>query len=149
MRTFCGAMLLGLVLWVSPALAQTTTVTAELAVGYDEPTTVVTGEPLKSLQHTTIFYETRDEGGASLDSWRTEKPATAQTGGGKIVHTETRAINPQTKTVWVWASATNTVGESKKTDPIVKTPVIPEIDIPNRPFNLNIEITITINTNPN
>jgi hypothetical protein len=134
---FCSALLPSL------ALAQTT-VTAELAVGYTEPSTVVTGAPLKSLQYTTIYYETRDEGGASLDQWTTEKPATASSGGGQIVHTEARAVSPQTKTIWIWASATNDAGMSKKTDPIVKTPVIPEIDIPDRPFNLTVTVTVTV-----
>jgi hypothetical protein len=147
MKRIIPILIFSILAWTQISLAQTT-IMADVKVGYNEPTTVVSGEPLKSLEHTTIYFESRDEGGASLDQWTTTVPATASTGGGVIVHTEDRAIDPSTETIWIWVSASNNVGESKKTDPVVKTPVIPEVDVPDRPFNLNVTVTVTVEAGP-
>jgi hypothetical protein len=101
------------------------------------------GKPLNQLNHSTIYFELRDEGGVVLEQWTHQEPATSPQGGGDISYQlPTKVVSDQTRSLHVWVSASNPVGESVKSAPAVKTFPKIDLDVPGGALNLDVTITI-------
>ena len=146
MKKVVPFLILMLVCLGSNAWAQSVA-NVDAVVTYTEPNKVIGGAALTQLQHTTIYFEVRDVGGVVLEQWTEEMTATAPTGGGDITYLlPPRVITPESNVFMVWASATNTIGESLKAGPF--STQIPKVDlvVPDGVLNLNITISIKVTT---